>query len=321
MPRKGKERLPMAPFIILGVVLIAAVVFVIIGLSQRMNENGGVTLLDEPKGETITGIDAPAPQEISVETRKEGVADYGTQTDFINFDYDERTNDFRLLCASPCPVSNDVLDQEFASIAHSIQVMRGVTQSDIDSSLLPIDVHASEDVFCPFYDYAGAYSNTFFDGNKYRGQLCFFYDTVPYDRSNFPYSTSIHEVMHQFQYYKLPRGERQEGGHILWEGLAEMMESIFLRANDKLSYCADKGTWWLDRFEANDNEYTTEAHNAGRALFVDLCLSHGFDYDDLPALFDGMEAGTLTTDADFVNLMSQVVGEDTRATFAKYGVN
>ena len=36
-----------------------------------------------------------------------------------------------------------------------------------------------------------------------RGLLCFFFDKLEYNRDKFPYSTSVHEVTHLFEYNKI----------------------------------------------------------------------------------------------------------------------
>ncbi|MEK6828129.1 MAG: hypothetical protein AABX78_02160, partial [Nanoarchaeota archaeon] len=192
----------------------------------------------------------------------------------------------------------------------------GLTKSDIDESLLPFEVHASEDNVCPMNPAGIAYMTQFTDNNGHsRGLLCFFYDKIPYNRDKFPYSTSVHEVMHLFESNKVPY-TRQEGGSVLWEGLSEMMESFFIKGNDLSSFCWKGNDWYKAAIWTSH-----DAHWVGGDLFYELCKQHGFDYDDLPRLFDELEANKEeVTNQEFVNIMNGIVGSDTTALFKEAGV-
>jgi len=234
-----------------------------------------------------------------------------------NYAYDERTVDFRLVCTHPCPLSKDILDQEFAAISYAVSTARGLTKTDIDDSIMPFEVHASEDEVCPMIPSALAYMNTFTDGSGYtRGKLCFFFDKLNYNRDKFPYSTSIHEVMHLFEVNKVPH-DSGVGGSVLWEGLSEMMESFFLKGNEMNSFCWNGNKWWLTELGYNPHD----SHDVGRNLFFELCNDYGFDYDSLPTLFRELDRrGGDTNEGEFVNIVNNIVGSDTSHIFRNAGV-
>ncbi len=248
------------------------------------------------------------------EIRKEGYNLNDKPFENGDYSYDERTVDFRLVCRRDCPVSKDILDQEFAAIAYSVSTIRGLTQSDIDAYLLPFEVHASEDNKCKYGSYL-AYKTVFTDSNWFtRGLLCFFFDKIDYDRSKFPYSTSVHEVTHLFEENKVPYGSG-EGGSILWEGLSEMLESFFLKGSTN-SFCW-QGNAWYKQVLKNSND----AHWVGGDLFFELCNQYGFDYDDLPELFSQLDMRKGNIDEqEFVQIINNIVGSDTSQLFEKAGV-
>jgi hypothetical protein len=233
-----------------------------------------------------------------------------------DYSYDERTVDFRLVCKRACPVSKEVLDQEFAAIAYAVSTVRGLTQSDITPDLLPFEVHASEDARCPLSEGAAAYMTWYTDSKGYhRGLLCFFHDKIPYDKSKFPYSTSVHEVTHLFEENKLPY-TRVEGGSVLWEGLSEMLESFFVKGNDRNSFCSEGNAWFKDLLKNSH-----DAHWIGGDLFFELCKQYGFDYDDLPELFRQLELQKGQADEqEFVNIVNNIVRDDTSQLFRNAGV-
>ena len=245
------------------------------------------------------------------EKRKEGYSLSEKPFDNRDYSYDERTVDFRLVCKRPCPLPKNILDQEFAAIAYAVSTLRGLTQSDLNKNVLPFEVHASEDSICPYNPEALAYMTIFTDSNDYnRGLLCFFFDKLQYNRDKFPYSTSVHEVTHLFEYGKLKHNS------ILWEGLSEMMESFFLKGNDKNSFCW-KGNNWYGLIVNNPHD----PHGTGRQLFFSLCNQYGFDYDDLPELFRQLKIkGGNVDEKEFVKIINSIVGADTSSLFKKAGV-
>ena len=233
-----------------------------------------------------------------------------------DYSYDERTVDFRLVCKRDCPVSKEVLDQEFAAIAYAVSTVRGLTQSDITPEILPFEVHASEDARCPMLQEALAYKTSYTDSQGYtRGLLCFFYDKLQYDRSKFPYSTSVHEVMHLFEENKVPY-KNSGDGWVLGEGLSEMLESFFVKGNDKNSFCWQGNAWYKQALQNNH-----DAHWIGGDLFFELCKQYGLDYDDLPELFGQLELQKGQADEqEFVNIVNNIVRDDTSQLFRNAGV-
>ncbi|MEK6962976.1 MAG: hypothetical protein AABX70_01020 [Nanoarchaeota archaeon] len=230
--------------------------------------------------------------------------------DNINYEYDERTKDFRLVCTTPCPVPKETLDQEFAAIAYAVSTVRGLTKSDINSFLLPFEVHASADEICAMKQGALAYATSYRDSDgRVRGLLCFFFDQREYDRTRFPYSTSVHEVMHLFEFGKI-----EENSAIL-EGLSEVLESFFLQGA-KTSFCDQHNKWWLTEQGINPHD----PHDTGRDLFFNLCDQHGFDYNDLPTLFEKLDSlGREATTQEFIQIINQIVGQDTTHLFQEAG--
>jgi hypothetical protein len=301
---RDKSPLPAMLSIVLAVVLVLVVV------NRLQSEDTGMApplpkeLVDLPMA-TTTPEHAPAPRA----ERREGYT--LEEKPFVEggYSYDERTKDFRLVCARPCPVPEQVLEQEFAAISYAISVLRGVTQADIHPDLLPFEVHASADSLCKEGPWFLAYMDSnFTDANGHRrGLLCFFFDKKEYNRDRFPYSTSVHEVTHLFEYGRIVRHP------VLWEGLSEMMESFFLRSNFRDSFCWEGNDWFGDIIDNPD-----DPHGTGRQLFFSLCEEYGFDYDDLPALFARLDRETDTE--EFVAIVSDIVGKDTSEVFRKAGV-
>jgi len=193
-----KNVLPL--IIIISVVAISIISLIVFSQLQKGEVSGNDKLGRRLTEEQVIDYERLKPQPVtSDEVKREGFS--LNEKPFVdgNYAYDERTKDFRLVCTNPCPVSESILDQEFAAIAYAVSTLRGITKSDIHEKLLPFEVHASEDIICPDID-APAYMSSFVDSNGHeRGQLCFKFDKVQYDRSNFPYSTSVHEVNHLFQ--------------------------------------------------------------------------------------------------------------------------
>ena len=297
--------------VFLAVVLSGALFFAVLYLIQESDTSSGdrtpLTLAEDE----VVGISEQV-KEIKrfEEKRKEGYGLNEKPFDDRDYAYDERTVDFRLVCSDPCPVREEILDQEFAAISYSLSVLRGLTGSDVEEELMPFEVHASEDSRCRFIGYAQAYKTVFVDDNGHsRGLLCFFYDRIDYDRSRFPYSTSVHEVTHLFQDGKIKRND------VIWEGLAEMMESFFLSENEQDSFCWE-GNRRYEKLISNPHD----PHGTGRQLFFELCERYGFDYDALPALFRELDARKNVDEEEFVEIISDVVGRDTSRLFRKAGV-
>ena len=303
--------------IFIGLIIIGSITLFVLFINQKnsiSDEEIQLTLSEEE----IIGMEDSNPTKINyeVEKRREGYSLDDKPFDEGNYDYDERTKDFRLVCSNPCPVSKTILDQEFAAISYAVSTLRGLTQSDIDASLLPFEVHASKDDVCPKLDGALAYMSAWYvDSNGFkRGKLCFFFDEFPYNRDKFPYSTSIHEVMHLFEYKKVPRDSNKKGQSVLWEGLSEMMESFFLKGNERDSFCWKGNNWYKQEQYTNPHD----AHGTGRDLFFELCNQYGFDYDDIPELFKQLEIRKGELDEkEFVEIINNIVNADTSGLFRK----
>lgn len=300
--------------IIIGFIIVFSLL--VMFLSQRGSNEEVKPFMPSEFIDTLKEVKDATSTVPSVQPRKEGYSPSDKPFDNIKYAYDQRTADFRLVCTAPCPVSKQILDQEFAAITYSISTIRGLTQSDIDSSLMPFEAHASEDNRCTFGEKYAAYMSEVTDSNGYkRGLLCFFYDKINYDRSKFPYSTSVHEVTHLFEEHKVPY-VYSDGGSILWEGISEMLDSFFLKGSTN-SFCW-QGNFWYKAVALVNND----AHWKGGQLFFDLCNKYGFDYDDLPALFDKLEEmNGHANEADFVSIINSIVGTDTIQTFRNAGVN
>jgi hypothetical protein len=298
--------------VFLGIVLIGAIIVFISYLNERspdVTQNSLDIVLPE---ERVIEISQQIQEIKSFEQkRREGYNLNEKPFESGDYSYDERTVDFRLVCKKPCPVSKKVLDQEFAAIAYSLSTLKGLTKSDINKELLPFEVHASEDKRCPALKGALAYKTTYVDSNgNSRGILCFFYDKINYDRSKFPYSTSVHEVTHLFEDGKYKRNS------VIDEGLAEMLESFFLKGNEKNSFCW-QGNDWYGQIVNNPND----PHGTGRQLFFSLCNQYKFDYDDLPELFRQLDSkGGNVDEREFVNMINNIVGSDTSNLFRDAGV-
>ncbi len=297
------------PFILLFFVLILATgLFFVHRTTKTVSDPTLVLPLSE---EQVTHV-AQEIKDIKAveEQRKEGYLN-NKPFEAGDYAYDERTVDFRFVCRNPCPIPKAILDQEFASTSYAVSTLRGLTQSDIDPSVLPFEIHATVDARCPYIQGAAAYKTMFTDTNNYtRGLLCFFYDFIPYDRSKFPYSTSVHEVTHLFEEKKYTSNK------IIDEGLSEMMESFFVKGNDKNSFCWNGNAWFKDVLTVSH-----DPHFVGGDLFFNLCNLDGFDYSDLPALFHALDArkGNTTT-ADFIHIINGIVGRDTNSVFKDHGV-
>lgn len=299
--------------IFVSVAFILILVLLLIFLNQKTKKVQDTSFDIPLSEERLINIEQEAQRIKNIEEkRKEGYSLSEKPFDNRDYSYNERTVDFRLVCKRPCPLPKNILDQEFAAIAYAVSTLRGLTQSDLDKNILPFEVHASEDSICPYNPEALAYMTTFTDSNGYnRGLLCFFFDKLLYNRDKFPYSTSVHEVNHLFEYGKLKHNS------ILWEGLSEMMESFFLKGNDRNSFCWNGNKWWLKELGVNPHD----PHDVGRELFFELCNQYGFDYDDLPQLFKQFEIKNGNVDEkEFVKIINNIVGADTSSLFKKAGV-
>ena len=297
--------------IIVSVFLIAVIAIILISINQSTDNSKSDIIVPLAEEKIIAIKDDPQSQNNNIQKRREGFSLNEKPFDEGNYAYDERTKDFRLVCTNPCPVSKTVLDQEFAAISYSLSTLRGLTKSNIEDEIMPFEVHASEDTRCPTLPSALAYKTTFVDSNgHYRGLLCFFYDKLQYDRSKFPYSTSVHEVTHLFEDGKMTHNS------ILFEGLSEMMESFFVKGNEKNSFCW-QGNNWYGKTVNNPHD----PHGTGRQLFFELCKNYGFDYDNLPELFRQLDnAGGNVNEIGFVKIINNIVGSDTIALFKEAGV-
>jgi len=292
------------------IVISLAIILIVVAISQKQTpeeevQEGPINLLDRLKG-----IVQKPQEEPQVELKREDI-DFKPFVEG-NYAYDERTPDFRFVCTNPCPVSEDILDQEFAAFSYAVSTLRGITQSDLEPFVLPFEAHASEDSVCPRISGALAYANTFKDDNGHtRGITCFFFDELAYDRSKFPYSTSIHEINHLFEFGKF------EFNLAIFEGLSEMMDSFFVKGSDRDSFCWKNNNWYGEIVNRPN-----DPHGTGRQLFFELCNQYGFDYDDLPALFGEADKkeGPLTT-REFVQTINKIVGTDTSHLFRDAGIS
>ena len=292
--------------IILGFFVI--VIFLVIILTQKGNNIQETNVIPYKSSDRLIKFTTLEETQKTTQVKKEGyLSDIEKPFAEGNYDYDERTKDFRLVCENPCPVSKEVLDQEFAAIAHSVSTLRGLTQSDFEGNILPFEVHASDDGICDASpkEYL-AYMTTL----NNRGLLCFFFEKINYNRDKFPYSTSVHEVTHLMESGKV------EHNSVIWEGLSEMMESFFLRGNERNSFCWQGNAWYK-----NAMQNSHDPHWVGGDLFFELCNQYGFDYDDLPSLFvEADRKGSLTT-TEFVQTINSIVGADTSYLFRNAGLN
>ena len=302
--------------VVLGVFFVAFVTFLFVSYhktSAAEIRDASPTLSEE----TVVSVSEQISQIKRIEEkRKENYKLTEKPFEDGDYSYNERAVDFRLVCKKDCPVSKEILDQEFAAIAYAVSTLRGLTQSDITPELLPFEVHASEDARCPMLEGARAYQTSYTDSQGYtRGLLCFFYDTINYDRTKFPYSTSVHEVTHLFEEKKIPY-KNSGDGWVLGEGLSEMLESFFVKGNDKNSFCWQGNAWYK---QALTNSH--DAHWVGGDLFFELCKQYGFDYDDLPELFRQLDLRKGQADEqEFVNIVNNIVGADTSQLFKNAGV-
>lgn len=287
----------------LGVILFFVALIIVFIISSIQNNNQDYTNLNKKQVPDIK-------KSTLTELRKEGYSLNEKPFENGNYEYDERTADFRLVCTSPCPVSKIILDQEFAAISYGVSTLRGLTQDDFNQDILPFEVHASEDARCPMNPQALAYMTTFTDSNGYRGLLCFFFDKLNYDRTKFPYSASVHEITHLFESGKI------EHNSVIWEGLSEMLDSFFLRGS-KNSFCWEHNAWFK---QAAQN--TNDPHWVGGDLFFELCNQYGFDYNDLPILFSEIKKrGGYVSVREFVNIINQITGKDTSELFRNAGIS
>lgn len=297
--------------ILLIVAFIGVLALIITSLTQD-NSSEDVSLTPLLPEEKVVGLNVPAQQNNNqAEQRREGYELNAKPFDERKYEYDERTNDFRLVCSKPCPVSKDIINQEFAAISYAVSTLRGLTKSDLDENIVPFEVHASEDSVCPTNPDALAYMTVFTDAKGYnRGLLCFFFDKLRYDRSKFPYSTSVHEVTHLFEAGKIKHNS------VLWEGLSEMLESFFVKGNDRNSFCWEGNAWYKDVIKRSD-----DPHWVGGDLFFELCRQYGFDYNDLPELFRQLDSRGGNVDENvFVGIVNNIVDSDTSQLFRKAGV-
>ena len=299
--------------IILGLFFILFVTILLIFANKEKGDNLSkaedlITLAEE---KVVDIKDSPSDINFNVQKRKEGFSLNEKPFDEENYAYDERTKDFRLVCINPCPVSKGILDQELAAINYAVSTLRGLTKSDINEELMPFEVHASEDSICQILPKALAYKTIFIDSNGYsRGLLCFFFDKLPYNRDKFPYSTSVHEVTHLFEHGKYKDND------IIDEGLSEMLESFFLKGNDKNSFCWQGNAWYKQVLKNSD-----DPHWVGGDLFFELCNRYGFDYNDLPELFRQLDnKGGNVNELEFVKIINGIVGSDTTSLFKEAGV-
>lgn len=298
---------------IIIIAFFGVIILTIVFLMQNKSSDESLQLSTPLLEDRIIGVNTPSQQDASNigQTRREGYDLSERSFDNRDYEYDEQTKDFRLVCSKSCPVGKDVLNQEFAAISYAVSTLRGLTQSDLDKDLLPFEVHASEDPVCPMIPNALAYMTTFKDNNGYsRGLLCFFFDKINYDRSKFPYSTSVHEVTHLFEAGKIKHNA------IIWEGISEMLESFFVKGNDRNSFCWEGNAWFKDVIKRSD-----DPHWVGGDLFFELCRQYGFDYDDLPELFRQLDARNGNVDEQtFVGIINKIVGSDTSQLFRNAGV-
>ena len=313
---KKTQKTPIITISIFFIVILGLIIIFLTQSSSNEDVNANKILpreLSDSLVDVITPSDSGNNKQPQV--KREGYSLDEKPFDDRNYAYDERTKDFRLVCTTPCPVSKSVLDQEFAAISYAVSTARGLTKSDIDKSLLPFEVHASKDDVCPRIPGALAYMSGYFvDGNGYsRGKLCFFFDELYYNRDKFPYSTSIHEVMHLFESNKVPH-DAGVGGSVLWEGLSEMMESFFLKGNERDSFCWKGNAWYKDVLKNSQ-----DSHWVGGDLFFELCNQYGFDYNNLPELFDELDKRDVD-ERGFVDIINSIVGADTSYLFRNAGV-
>ncbi len=304
MNQEKKNHLPLSISII--IIFIVILTITIIHFSQKeMSENDN-QLLTKRLDENVLNVINPSQQQPNLDAKREGFDINEKLFDEGNYEYDERTKDFRLVCERPCPVSKSILDQEFAAISYALSTLRGLTQSDINEDYLPFEVHASDDSICNYGKGYLAYATS----TEERGLLCFFFDKIDYNRDKFPYSTSVHEVTHLMEYGKIERNS------VIYEGLSEMMESFFLKGNQKDSFCWEGNDWYGGIVNNPD-----DPHGTGRQLFFTLCNEYGFDYNDLPRLFSEIDKNGGVTIKEFVNIINNIVGKDVSDLFRDAGVN
>ncbi len=313
----GKEHLTHTPHAVsatsIAIIIIGIFIFAIFFLGNTETKDLGPIGPSELT-DTLKEVRAPQSQQITVTKKREGFSLNEKPFAPGNYDYDERSPDFRLVCAHPCPVSRTVLEQEFAAITYGVSTLRGLTNSNIDKSILPFEVHATEDAICPKID-APAYMSTFTDTGGYtRGKLCFLFDKVEYDRSKFPYSTSVHEITHLFQRGRFP--PYQGSDRILTEGLSMVLDSFFEKGSVRDSFCWQGNAWYSKVAQSTDS-----VHKKGASLFFELCNQYGFDYDSLPELFRQLDVKSRpVTTQEFINIINSITGKDTSHLFKKVGV-
>ncbi|MBI2667611.1 zinc ribbon domain-containing protein [Candidatus Woesearchaeota archaeon] len=309
---KHKTKIQIAQIVFILIIFIGIISFSVVFLKQKNQQESEDIILPTKLSDRLIRAIVPESKESDNGVKKEGYA-FEIEKPFYegNYEYDERTVDFRMVCERPCPVPRNILDQEFVAISYAVSTLRGLTQSDFEEHILPFEVHASEDSICPLLPTALAYMSTFVDNNGVeRGKLCFFFEELNYNRDKLPYSTSIHEVTHLLESGKI------EHNSVIWEGLSEMMESFFLKGNERNSFCWQGNAWYKDIAQNNH-----DPHWVGGALFFELCNQYGFDYNSLPTLFEEIDKRGEVSIKEFVNIINNIVGRDTSPLFRNAGVD
>src|SRR3989344_288909 len=112
--------------IIVSVFLIAVIAIILISINQSTDNSKSDIIVPLAEEKIIAIKDDPQSQNNNIQKRREGFSLNEKPFDEGNYAYDERTRDFRLVCSKPCPVSKEILDQEFAAINYAVSTLRGL---------------------------------------------------------------------------------------------------------------------------------------------------------------------------------------------------
>lgn len=239
--------------------------------------------------------------------------------------YTEPGSSFRVVCQQPCPIDEDILKAKYAGAKKAIGKLIELTGVDVDDSQKPVDIHLNGDDECGSAEKVleswgiSGFAARRVDG---RGYICLFdlektNRILEFNEENACKLEDQTLLVHEY-------------GHELFYARAFASPESFVKA---MSFYVS-GFWDGNGYESENFIKITNACNErlnywGNDLVYLLCKNHGFQFSDfkpmMTEIVDIYESGEgevldgEVSDSQFKEIIDEIVGEDTEATFIEAG--
>ena len=257
-----------------------------------------------------------------------------------NYDvYTEPGSSFRIVCQQPCTIDEKIIKAKYSGAKKAIEDLIQLTGVDVDDSLKPIDIHLNGDAECGSaedmierHGFVTGFSSI--RTADWHGYLCLFDVEKPNRILEFNEENAcriedqgllVHEYAHELF---------NRRSYIYTESLVKSM-SFYVSGQWTGGGYYLNGDWIELGYAPENFPKITDACDErlnlkGENLVYLLCKNHGFQFTDYKTMMrrivqlyeseEGEISGILVSEAQFKQIIDEIVGEDTEDTFIEAGI-